>query len=127
VNSRTNLIDPRTVHALEIAADAGQFARCRTPSGELVWAIPSQSRAGVRYLVSEHSCQCQDFRRNGLRPGRIGFYGSHFTCKHVRALQILLSAWTAQQTEHEADMVLEQLPSGEFAWLRVTKEKEYAF
>jgi hypothetical protein len=114
-----NVIDPPTERALEIAGYAGQFARCRTPDGELVWAIPSQSRAHVRNLVSETTCQVP-----GLPPqragghGRIGFYGSHFHCKHLRALKILLSTWTAQQTEHDADLVLEQLPSGEFGWLR---------
>lgn len=114
----SNVLDPRTQRALEIARDAGQFARCRTADGELVWAIPSQSRQHVRYLVTEQSCQCQDFRRNGLRAARIGFYGSHFTCKHVRALKILISAWHAQQAERDDNLVLEQLPNGEFAWLR---------
>lgn len=113
-----NVTDPRTQRAIEIASDAGQFARCRTHDGELVWGVPSQSRDNVRYLVTETTCDCVDFRRNGLRPGRVGFYGSHFTCKHIRSLAILLSAWRAQQTDHEADLVLEQLPSGEFAWLK---------
>jgi len=112
------IVDPRTTKALEIASDAGQFVRCRTRQGELVWGVPSQSRELVRYLVTEDSCDCEDFRRNGLRRARIGFYGSHFACKHVRALRILLSAWTAQRTEHEADLVLEQLPNGEFAWMK---------
>jgi len=114
----SKIVDLRTQRALDIAADAGQFARCTTTDGTLVWGIPSQTRAHVRYLVTEESCQCEDFRRNGLRRGRIGFYGSHFTCKHVRALRILLSAWRAQQTPDDAELVLEQLPNGEFAWLR---------
>lgn len=112
------VIDPRTQRALEIASDAGQFVRCRSRQGEVVWGVPSQSRELVRYLVTETSCDCEDFRRNGLSARRIGFHGSHFTCKHVRALRILLSAWQAQQTPHEADLVLEQLPNGEFTWLR---------
>jgi predicted nucleic acid-binding Zn finger protein len=112
------ITDPRTTKALEIASDAGQFVRCRTADGELVWGVPSQSRDLVRYLVTETTCECEDFRRNGLRRGRIGFHGSHFACKHVRALKILISAWNAQQTPEDPDLVLEQLPSGEFAWLR---------
>jgi predicted nucleic acid-binding Zn finger protein len=113
-----SVIDPRTQRALEIVADAGQFVRCRTHNGEVLWGVPSQTREDVRYLVTETSCDCEDFRRNGLRPARIGFHGSHFVCKHVRALRILISAWNAQQTPHEAELVLEQLPNGEFTWLR---------
>jgi len=112
------VIDPRTEKALEIASDAGQFVRCRGHNGEVLWGVPSQSREHVRYLVTEDVCDCEDFRRNGLRRGRIGFYGSHFTCKHVRALRILLSAWRAQQTPEDPELVLEQLPNGEFAWMR---------
>jgi hypothetical protein len=114
----TSVIDPRTERAIEIASDAGQFARCRTHHGEVLWGVPSQSREHVRYLVTEDSCDCEDFRRNGLRRARIGFHGSHFICKHVRALRILLSAWRAQQTPDDAELVLEQLPNGEFTWLR---------
>ena len=110
----STVFDPRTERAVEIARDAGQFARCRTRDGELVWVVPSQSREHVRYLVTESWCACEDFRRNGVRRGRIGFYGLHHTCKHIRALRIRLSAWNAQQTPHEDDLVLEQLPNGEF-------------
>ena len=112
------IIDPRTEKALEIASDAGQFVRCRTNDGELVWGVPSQTREHVRYLVTESSCECEDFRRNGLRPGRIGFYGSHFRCKHLLAVRLLLSAWEAQHTDHDDELVLTQLPNGEFAWLK---------
>ena len=113
-----SVIDPRTERAIEIATNAGQFVRCRTHHGEVLWGVPSQSREHVRYLVTENSCDCEDFRRNGLRHRRIGFHGSHFHCKHVRALRILLSAWNAQQTDHDDELVLEQLPNGEFTWLR---------
>ena len=112
------VIDPRTQRAIEIASDAGQFARCRTAHGEVLWGIPSQQRPDVRYLVTETSCDCEDMRRNGLRPNRIGFHGDHFLCKHIRALRILMSAYEAQSTPHDDELVLEQLPSGEFAWLR---------
>jgi hypothetical protein len=116
------IIDPRTEKALEIAADAGQFVRCRTRDGELVWGVPSQTREDVRYLVTAESCECEDWRRNGLRKARVGFYGSHFLCKHVRALRILLSAYEAQATPHDDELVLEQLPSGEFAWMRAAED-----
>ena len=113
-----SVIDPRTQRAIEIASDAGQFARCRTYHGEVVWGVPSQTHEHLRYLVTERSCDCEDFRRNGLRYGRIGFHGAHFVCKHIRALRILLSAWNAQRTPEDPDLVLEQLPNGEFAWLK---------
>jgi len=116
------VIDPRTEKALMIASDAGQFARCRTIHGELVWGVPSQSRDHVRYLVTHDTCECEDFRRNGLRRGRIGFYGSHFHCKHIRALRILTSAYEAQKADHDAEMVLQQLPSGEFVWVHFDDE-----
>ena len=34
--------DPRSLKAVEIAAEAGQWAKCRTRDGRKLYAVPSQ-------------------------------------------------------------------------------------
>ena len=43
--------DPRSLKAVEIAAAAGQWAKCRTRDGHKFYAVPSQHDANVRYLA----------------------------------------------------------------------------
>lgn len=99
-----DLADPRSQRALMISADAGQWLRVRTAEGEVAYGIPSCRIDGRYYLVTASSCDCEDFRRNGLRRGRIFEGGEHTTCKHVRAvqifeaLQVALSDSTCQTT-----------------------------
>src|SRR5437667_12260156 len=83
-----DLGDARTARALAIAADAGQWVKCRSADGELAYGIPSQRTPGRYYLVTASSCTCEDFKRNGLRSGRVYETGLHTHCKHVRAVQI---------------------------------------
>lgn len=80
--------DPRTIHAIELAADAGQWIVCRMPSGEDAFGVPSQSEPGRYYLVTTTSCECEDFRRNGLSPERLGRAGEHRPCKHMLAVRL---------------------------------------
>lgn len=93
-----DLTDPRTQRALLIAADAGQWMRCHTPGGEVAYGIPSAKIDSRYYLVTAHSCDCEDFKRHGLRPGRIQETGGHVYCKHIRAVQLyeaLVEAWSS--------------------------------
>jgi len=110
----STLQDSRTVKAIEIARTADAWRRLTSHDGELLVAMPSQTTAGLYYLVTEHTCTCIDHQRHGLRPELIGRNGVHTICKHRRALRI-----ADLQREAAADgLVLERLPSGAYAWLR---------
>ena len=106
--------DPRTLKAIDIARTADSWRRLTTHDGELIVAIPSQSTRGLYYLVTEHTCTCIDHQRHGLRTGLIGNSGEHTVCKHRRALVLV----ALQQDAASANLVLERLPSGSYAWLR---------
>jgi hypothetical protein len=80
--------DPRSLRAIQLAAEMPQWLRCRTIDGELRFGIPSQRSPGLYHLASEHKCTCEDNRRNGLRRTRISDDGEHTLCKHVRAVRL---------------------------------------
>jgi hypothetical protein len=71
-----DLGDTRTVKALAIAADAGQWAKCWTRDGRKVYAVPSQTRAGAYHFVDAWQCSCPDFQRR-RKP-----------CKHSTAVRL---------------------------------------
>ena len=56
--------DPRSIKAVEIAADAGQWLKCRTRDGRKLYGVRSQANPSVCYLVDCQSCTCQDFQRH---------------------------------------------------------------
>jgi hypothetical protein len=90
--------DERDQQVLELAATAAEW---RT---EAAYRIPAASRPGVYYLTTRHFCTCKDsFVRHSDRP-----------CKH-RAAVALLEQAVSQPCDA---LVLERLPSGEYAWLR---------
>ncbi|HEX8969059.1 MAG TPA: hypothetical protein VF937_14335 [Chloroflexota bacterium] len=76
--------DPRTIRALEIAANAGQWLACRDRAGRHAYGIPSQLETGRYYLVTASSCDCADFRRRTLA----GRNGEQLACKHVLAVRL---------------------------------------
>jgi hypothetical protein len=88
VSITINADDPRTIHAIELAADAGQWLTCRTQFGDEAYGIPSQSQPGRYYLVTGTTCDCPDFRRHGLSPARLGQAGEHRPCKHILAVRL---------------------------------------
>ena len=90
--------DPRSIKAIEIAASAGQWLKCRSVDGQKVFGVPSQCQPGRYYLVTCQSCDCQDFRRNGLSGARLGHSGEHRPCKHVLAVRLYCELAKAQQT-----------------------------
>jgi len=75
--------DPRSIKALEIAAGASRWLKVRSHDGELGFAIPSQcaKKDGLYYLVTASECDCEDFKRHGLRYGRIGDAGYYGDCR----------------------------------------------
>ena len=68
--------DPRSLKAVEIAAEAGQWAKCKTRDGRKLYAVPSQHDASVRYLADLNGCTCPDYQRR-QQP-----------CKHVLAIRL---------------------------------------
>src|SRR5262249_49028630 len=68
--------DPRTIKALEIAASAGQWLKCRTAYGRKAYGIRSRRDADHIYLVTRSRCDCQDFQRR-QQP-----------CKHILAVEL---------------------------------------
>lgn len=93
--------DPRSIKALEITAGASQWLKVRTMDGEVAFGIPSQckGKAGRYYVVTASHCDCEDFKRNGLRYGRIGNDGMHGDCKHMRAVQLYSELVKAQESQ----------------------------
>jgi hypothetical protein len=89
--------EPRCIKAIEIAASAGQWLKCRTRDGQKAFGVPSQCKPGRYYLVTCSSCDCQDFRRNGLSGARLGHSGEHRPCKHVLAVRLYCELAKAQQ------------------------------
>jgi hypothetical protein len=88
VSITINADDPRTIRALELAADAGQWLLCHNHAGVEAFGVPSQCDTGRYYLVTGSSCDCPDFRRNGLSPARLGAAGEHRPCKHILAVRL---------------------------------------
>jgi predicted nucleic acid-binding Zn finger protein len=68
--------DPRSLKAIEIATEAGQWAKCRTRDGRKLYAVPSQHDANVRYLADLNTCTCPDFQRRQQ------------ACKHLLAIRL---------------------------------------
>lgn len=104
--------DPRSIKALEIAAGASQWLRCRTAEGEVAWGVPSQceANAGRYYLVTTRSCDCPDFQKTGLSHPRLGAHGDHGLCKHIRALLIRDELVRAQEIERRPRPRLRAVP-----------------
>jgi hypothetical protein len=105
--------DPRSIKALEIAAGASQWLKVRTADGEVAVGIPSQCKAkdGRYYVVTASSCDCEDFKRHGLRFGRIGEDGMHGDCKHMKAVQFVRELQKAQRQRQPRPRRLRVLPT----------------
>jgi hypothetical protein len=72
--------DPRSSKALQIAAEDGQWLKCRKRDGTKKYGVPSQSQLHRYFLVDTRTCDCPDFQRRGA------------PCKHVLAVR----TWVAQ-------------------------------
>jgi hypothetical protein len=91
--------DARSIKAIEIAAGAGQWLKCRTRDGRKLYAVPSQSEPGVYHLTDAQSCDCQDFKRHGLSGVRLGHTGEHRPCKHILAVRLHCELVKGQQVQ----------------------------
>ncbi len=98
--------DPRTIRAIEIAAQADQWLVYRDADGHEAFRVPSQSQPGRAYLVTSSSCDCPDFDRNGLSPAEAGEGGDELACKHMLAVRLHSELVRAQQ--HESHRVAQR-------------------
>lgn len=111
--------DPRSIKAVEIAAGAAQWLKCRTRDGHKAFGVPSQCTPGHYYLVDCQSCTCQDFQRNGLSHARRGQTGVHLPCKHVLAVRLHRELAKAQQSRpRRSPLEARRHPDGEITWER---------
>ena len=74
--------DPRSVKALAILADAGQWLKLRTRDGRKFYGVRSQANPDTVYSVDCYGCSCPDFLKR-LESGR-----ASFPCKHMLAVQL---------------------------------------
>jgi len=80
-----DLADSRTRRAITLAADAGQWLKCRTsPDGRKAYGIPSSRKKHAYYLTTRTSCTCPD---QEFTPWR--------DCKHIVAVNIHVALATA--------------------------------
>ena len=86
-----NSDDPRSIKAVEIAADAGQWLKCRTSDGRKAFGIRSSRDENHVYLATLISCTCPDAQRHqGL------------VCKHQLAVRLHCELVRAQQGQPTA-------------------------
>jgi hypothetical protein len=91
--------DPRSIRAIELAADAGKWRRTHTADGQDAFGVPSQSEAGRYYVVTRSTCTCADFLRGGTAPAPEDDAGAPRACKHILAVRLHQELVKAQQHE----------------------------
>jgi predicted nucleic acid-binding Zn finger protein len=70
--------DTRIDKAVELAGEAGQWARVRSQDGRKFYGVRSQHNRHRMYLVNRTVCDCEDFRRSS----------GQFLCKHIMAVRL---------------------------------------
>jgi len=80
--------DSRAEKAFQIAADAGQWLRCRTRDGRKFFGIPSQANPNRRYFVTRSACTCPDAARAPM-----------LQCKHQLAVRLHCAAVRARRQQ----------------------------
>ncbi len=82
--------DPRTIKALELAAEADHWLSGRNRAGEQLFGVPSQRDPQRYYIVAGSSCDCPDFvhAAESQEPR---------ACKHVLAVRLHCELVRAQQ------------------------------
>jgi hypothetical protein len=91
--------DPRTIRAIEIAAEADQWLIYRNQDGQQVYGVPSQSEPRRYYVVTLSSCDCPDFERNALAGMVSDDASEQRACKHVLAVRLHCELARAQQLQ----------------------------
>ena len=88
--------DPRSVKALAILADSGQWLKLRTRDGRKFYGVRSQSSPETVYSVDCHGCDCPD------RVGRLERSGSSEPCKHQLAVMLHCARVNGRKAQLEA-------------------------
>jgi len=91
--------DPRSIRAIEIAANADQWTRYRNQDGQPVYGVPSQSEPRRSYVVTPTSCDCPDFERNALAMTPSAETSELRACKHMLAVRLYRELVRAQQLQ----------------------------
>jgi len=91
--------DPRSIRAIEIAAEADQWLLHRNQDGHQVYGVPSQSEPRRYYLVTVSSCDCPDFERNALADIASTEASELRACKHVLAVRLHCELVRAQELQ----------------------------
>jgi hypothetical protein len=84
--------DPRSIHAIEIAADASRWRVWRDVEGNEIYRIPSQTRRGRVYLVTHSTCTCPDYVHADDDP-----FEDSRACKHILAVRLHCELVRAQE------------------------------
>ena len=87
--------DPRSIRAIEIAANAGHWRVTRDADGHELFRIPSQTDPGVVYLVTQSSCTCADFLHGSEAD-------DEHVCKHILAVRLYCELVRAQAHQPQA-------------------------
>jgi hypothetical protein len=82
--------DPRTIKALELAAEADRWLSGRNAAGDQIFGVPSQREAGRYYIVTQSNCDCPDFAQHADAA-------EPHACKHVLAVRLHCELVRAQQ------------------------------
>ncbi|MBV8720167.1 MAG: SWIM zinc finger family protein [Chloroflexi bacterium] len=82
--------DPRSIRAIEIAANAGRWRVTRDGDGRELFRVPSQNHPGVLYLVTQSSCTCADFLHGADLD-------EDHVCKHILAVRLYSELVRAQE------------------------------
>ena len=88
--------DPRSVKALAILADSGQWLKIKTRDGRKFYGVRSQANPDTVYSVDCYGCDCPDFLKR-LEYGR-----ASFPCKHVLAVQLHCARVNGRKAQLEA-------------------------
>jgi hypothetical protein len=91
--------DPRTIRAIEIAADADKWIVYRDRDGQQVYGVPSQSEPRRYYVVTISSCDCPAFERNALAAIDSDEASELRACKHVLAVRLHCELVRAQHLQ----------------------------
>jgi len=80
--------DPRTIRAIEIAAEAQHWLTGSNRDGDDVYGVPSQAESGRYYIVTPFSCDCPDFNYQSAAAEVGGANAEPPVCKHVLAVRL---------------------------------------
>jgi hypothetical protein len=77
--------DPKSIRAVELAAEADLWLTGRNRAGEDVYGVPSQADPSHYYIVTSASCDCPDYAHTST------------ACKHMLAVRLHRELVRAQQ------------------------------